>query len=229
MHDINDPRNQIDRAVVESSEMLGKECATCAKILAYSFFERDSSYRDGRRPQCLECEGQPRLPLEEHTLRLREKNMRSEALKRQRGKFQDDYRNSEARRGRLMHHSELLLRIQRMASDLYIKDGNIVGDLALYQVFPQAQKRLEGRDYKYLGYMPTGWLPEFSIYQFDKVRDLKVREDQRGWRSVLLRLIKSGVLTEEQCNREFGSACGEAATVWRRTLWEWRNHKTALR
>lgn len=224
MHDIYDPRNQVNRQVVESPELLGKECRGCARILEYSFFERDHSYRDGRRDLCVSCASVPRLSVEEHTLRLREKNLRSEALKRQRPAHQEDYKNEEARRGRLLHHSELLCRLQRLVPDLYVMDGNIVGDLAVFRVYPGPQKRLGERDFEYLFYMPTGWLTEFDLNEFDN-RDVLVRAKQRGWRTVLLRLIRTGMLTHEQCDREFGQALGPASTLWYRTLWEWRNHK----
>ena len=84
MHDVDDPQNQIDRQVVESPEMLGKECGSCAKILAYKYFNRDTSYSDGHRPQCAQCESAPRLSLDEHTARLREQNLSSHAVRKQR-------------------------------------------------------------------------------------------------------------------------------------------------
>jgi hypothetical protein len=224
MHDLNDPANVLSREVVESCDHLGKECISCHKVLAYNFFKRDASFRDGRRDQCQGCEAAPRLSTAEHTARLREMNYYSHAVKKQRWDHQEEYQNTFARFGTPMHHSDLLRRIKKLVPSLYVVDGRIVGDLALYRTYDQPQPDLEGRTFRYLFYIPTGLLPEFSIYEFDE-RDIPVRETLRGWRTVLLRLIKSGLLTEAASDLEFGKATGEASTVWYRQLFEYRNRK----
>jgi hypothetical protein len=224
MHDLNDPSSILDREIVESKELLGKECVTCGKILAYAFFRRDSSYRDGRRDRCQSCENAPRLSTAEHTARLKELNYSSHAVQKQRWENQEDYENTVARLGTPMHHSDLLYKIRRLVPNLYITEGRIIGDLAVFQTYPCPQPDLEGRDFRYLFYIPTGVLPEFSQYEFDE-RDVPIRESKRGWRTVLLRLIKMGLLSEEACDREFGRAQGIASTVWYRQLYQFRNRK----
>ena len=224
MSDMQIEASQLDRKVVESKAMLGKECCTCFNILAYKFFRKDSSYRDGYRDQCQVCESSPVMSTEEHLYSQREKNYA--ASRKQRWAHQDDYRNDEARLGRLMHHSELLLQLHRLIPNLYIIDGRILGDLAIYKTYGGPQKRLEGNSFEYLFYMPTGFLPEFSTYEFNE-RDVIVKEKQRGWRTVLLRLVRTGLLTEEKCRKVFGEALGAGATVWHRKLWEFRNQKLA--
>lgn len=222
MHNLNQASNVLDREVVESSDLLGKECLTCGKILAYKFFPRDSSYRDGRRDQCTECAGAPRLSTAEHVARLKELNYN--ATKKQRWANQEDYENDVARIGTPLHHSDLLRKIRKLVPSLYIMDGRIVGDLAVFQTYPCPQPDLGGRDFRYLFYIPTGVLPEFSQYEFD-ARDVPIRESKRGWRTVLLRLIKLGLLSAERCDQEFGAARGEASTVWYRQLYAFRNRK----
>lgn len=227
MHEINDPANIVSREVVESNELLGKECIGCVRILPYAFFDRDSTYRDGRRDLCTNCQSSPRLSTDEHTARLREVNNSSEAVKRQRWAHQDDYRDDRARVGRVLASGDFLAKVRKLVPSLFITDGRIVGDVAIFRIYPRPQPHLEGRDFEYLFYCPTGLLPEYSIYEFETTRDIPVREKQRGWRTVLLRLIKSGLLTEEVCDREFGRADGPASTVWYRRLYEHRNN-TAL-
>jgi hypothetical protein len=225
--------NQIDNVVVESPEMLGKECATCFRILAYKFYNRDSSYRDGFRDQCSDCESQPRLSLDEHTARLRERNFSSHAVKAQRREHQDDYKNDDARAGQSMHHAELILRLRKYIPNLWETEGRIEGDLALYLIYPCPQTKLNGADYEYVGYIPSGFMNEFSCWEFQKDKDILVREKNtapnglpgRGWRTPLLRLIKKGLITEDQCRQEFGEAVGPASTVWHRTLYLHRNSK----
>ncbi len=222
MHDLNQASNVLDREVVESSDLLGKECLSCGRVLGYKFFRRDSSYRDGRRDQCRECESAPRLSTSEHTYRLREMNYFSHAVKRQRWENQADYENSVARIGKPMHHSDLLRKLRRLVPNIYVMDGRIVGDLAVFQTYPCGQPDLDGNSFRYLFYIPTGVLPEFSQYEFDH-RDVPIRESRRGWRTVLLRLIKIGLLSEETSNREFGRAEGPASNVWHRQLFAFRN------
>src|SRR5258707_11711544 len=69
----------------------GKECLSCWRIKDFKEFRRDASYREGVRDQCVECESAPRYSTEEHTLRLREKNYQSWAVKAQRWSDQDDW------------------------------------------------------------------------------------------------------------------------------------------
>lgn len=226
--DKEDMHNQeidvLDKRVVESPELLGKECITCYRILEYAHFRADHTYRDGRRDQCTHCEASPRLSTAEHTARLRELNYNSVAVQRQRWEHQEEYRNDAARIGRPMHHTDLLAKLEKLIPSLYIVEGRIVGDLAIYRTFSQPQPQLEGRTFEYLFYTPTGYLPEYSIIEFDEIRDVPIREKMRGWRTVLLRLIKAGLITESECNRNFGHATGQASSVWYRKLSEHRNN-----
>lgn len=228
MHDINDEANQVDQELVESPELLGKECLTCGGVLRYKFFRKDSSYKDGRRDQCLSCESVPRMSLDEHTHRLKEKNFSSEAVKKQRWEHQDDYKNEAARYGRQMTGIEFLTKLKTLVPELYWQNGRIEGDLAVYLTYPFPQPHLDNRDFEYLWYVPRGLMPEFSIYQFDTTRDILQCEKQRGWRTPLLRCIKAGMITEEQADNVFGKPTdGEGSVVYRRKLWEHRNQKKA--
>lgn len=220
MHDIQDEANVLDREIVESPELLGKECAGCHRIHPFGLFRKEYGMPDNRAALCQYCESVPRMSTAEHTARLREMNRSSHAVKRQRFADQDDYRNEEARLTRYMHYSEILRRLRKLTPNLFIIDGRIEGDLAMYRVFGRPQS--DGRDFQYLMYCPTGWLPEFSTYEFDE-KDIPVKEKKRGWRTILLRLIKTKIITEQQCREMFGEPEGQAATVWKRTLHAWRN------
>ena len=222
MHELHDEKKVLDRNIVESPELLGKECAGCMGIFPFGMFRKDYGATDGRYRLCLSCENSPRLSTEEHTHRLREMNARSHAVQRQRWEHQDDYRNDEARLTRYLHYSDVIRRLRKLAHNLYFMDGRIEGDIAIYKVYGRPQPQLEGRDFEYLMYMPTGFLPEFSTYEFNE-RDVPVKEKKRGWRTLLLRLIRSGIVTERQCAEEFGEPEGQSSTVWKRTLFVWRN------
>lgn len=223
MHDLNAPENYINRELAEANEVLGKECSTCLRALKYHMFRLDSSMKDGRALQCTLCESAPKLSTREHVNRLTENNNNSEGTRRQRWQDQEEYKNDKARIGSPMTHSQFLDKVQKLTSSLYYEQGAMEGDLALYQVFGRPQPHLEGRQFRYIGYCPTGYLPEFSLYEFDEKRDILIREKLRGWRSVLLNLIKHKILTETQVNEHFGVPNGQAAFIYRRELWRMRN------
>jgi len=227
MSDLETAANTLNNRVVESPHLMGKECIGCNRILEYQFFKRDSSYRDGRRDLCDVCANAPRLNIAEHTARLREGNYNSEAVRSQRWANQEDYRNAEARIGRPMFASDFIAILKRLIPDLYFMDGRVSGDIAAFRTYGRPQARLEGRTFEYLWYIPSGLLPEYSIYEFDEVHDVAIRERQRGWRTPLLRLIEAGLLTEEVCNQVFGRPEGPASTVWHRILYNFRNRPAA--
>lgn len=226
MHDFNDPRNSIDYEAGLSNDTLGKECVGCARCLTYNFFQRDSSCRDGFRDLCEQCSSAPRLSINEQSHRMREMNLASEGVKRQRWDHQDELRCG-GRVGRAMRSSDFLAVVQKLVPSLYITQGRIVGDLAIFQTAPSPQTAWDGKDFRYLFYCPGNTtLPEFSTYQFDDARDIAIKEKDRGWRTVLLRLIRAGLLSEETSNRVFGRPEGPAASRWHRSLFQYRNQSS---
>jgi hypothetical protein len=54
-------------------------------------------------------------------------------------------------------------------------------------------------------------------------RGLPLNEKWRGWRTVVLRLILKGFITEQQADKVFGPATGPAARRYREQLFEFRN------
>lgn len=229
MNDYTQEVSQIDRKVVESPDLLGRECAGCGRILAFGFYRKDTSYKDGHVPLCISCEAVPKLSLTEHTARVREMNRNSGAVKAQRWEDQNalELKNDSARQGAPMHHSELFARLQKYVPGLYVTDGRIIGNLAIYQIAGGPVKEWDNKDFRYLFYSEEGVMPEFSQYEMNPDTDVPVREKKRGWRTVLLRCIKMGLLTEEQSNKEFGAATGPASTLWYKTLWQTRQLNTS--
>jgi hypothetical protein len=227
MSDISLDANQIDRQVVESPELLGKECVTCQRILAFKFFRHDHTFRDGYRDQCAICASEPCLSMAEQVLRTREKNNNSEAIKSQRVAHQEDYKNDAARIGKTMTHADFLYKLGKLLPMLRFIEGRVHTDIAVFRIHDQPQAHLGGRMFEYLFYIPEGTMPEFSQYEFDTVRDVRLKEKQRGWRTPLLRLIRSGFLTEGICDAVFGPALGEASAAWYRELWIHRNNQMA--
>jgi hypothetical protein len=122
-----------------------------------------------------------------------------------------------------MDCSLFIQKLHHILPSLYITQGGIAGDIALYITSGSQRKDWNGQSFKYLGYCTLGVLPEYSEYEFDQ-RDILLRAKKMGWRSVLLRFIESKILTEEQINKEFGvPSCPE---YWAKKLHQFRNKKS---
>ena len=209
-----------------------KQCESCQSIKPFGQFKRDSSYREGVRNQCLSCESSPRLSMSEHTQRAKEMNFKRAASQRW-GKDQLDFMDDAPRMVGYMHHSDFIRKLNKIATrQLYIRDGNFIGDLAIYEVWDKLVYEYDAfrsdtfkpdePTFKYICYMPLGDSPEFGLYSFDD-RAVPIREETRGWRTILLRLLNSGIVSEEAVNIEFGKARGVGAVAYNRQLWRYRN------
>lgn len=99
-----------------------------------------------------------------------------------------------------------------------------MGDLALYVTSGTTRADWDGRSFKYMGYVTLGTMPEFSKYEFDPLRDVMIRATDMGWRSVLIRFIENNILTEQQCQAEFGHPSSGIRAVWDKHL---QNHRTS--
>ena len=132
---------------------------------------------------------------------------------------QDTLTKEEARWGRAMHHTDFLSKLRIIVPGLVVQEAPYTPNaFSLYQV--------KGDTVQYLGWMHQEYAPEFEVIITDK-RNLPIAQ-KRAWRTVLLRLIKSGVITEQQANQVFGPPTeGEQAKFYREELWLFRNHRSA--
>ena len=212
----------IDYEAGADNELRGMECVGCYRLLTYRFFDKNSSYKSGYDPLCSWCKSQPKLSMKEHTSRLREMNYNSAGTARQRHPDQEFF--YEDRPGRSMDCSLFLQKLLHIYPALFVTQGGIVTDLALYATSPVAKPGWADRDFKYIGYVTLGVLPEYSRYEFDQ-RDIIQRCTQIGWRSVLLRFVENNILTEDQCLKEFGPPSGGVNSLWYKKLHNHRNAK----
>ncbi|HEV1286534.1 MAG TPA: hypothetical protein VNU44_14530 [Bryobacteraceae bacterium] len=75
---------------------------------------------------------------------------------------------------------------------------------------------------RYASWVQIPAMIEYSVMRFDE-HGLPTREKFRGWRTVLLDLIRQGFLTERQANWVFGEPRGPAARRWQEILQSFRN------
>lgn len=163
--------------------------------------------------------GDTRLNPVESNAQLREGNLQKAS------KFklcrQEELEDPERGMGPKLPFHEILTRIQKEAPELKARDGS-PGNIALY--YPRNMQELTeelqqggGTDeffifHKYVGGFPKEDIPEFSWVDIDSSH-LATRE-HRGWRSILITLLKQGVLSYAATVRQFGDV-GTDSRGWR--------------
>jgi hypothetical protein len=177
--------------------------------------------------------GDKRLDPAENVFRQREKAL-SEASQfkmADQGEMEDPSRQCGPR---ISHHT-LLARLQKLAPQLTAKDS-ANNNLALY--FPRNTDELDeairegaGLDSndpvffmsnKYVGGFPKEEIPEYSYVDIDTSK-IATREHMRSWRSVLIGLLKAGVISYAQTVQAFGDPANDQRSKrWFRETLEWR-------
>ncbi len=217
MHETSEA-NILDRDLAFSSTLLGKECNRCRRAYRYNYFDRDSSSRDGFSHICPVCLKSPRLSTEEHLYRVREMNDSSHAVEAQRRPNELDYLERDSV-GNSLHHPQFIEKLKiLLGTRLVVGDAYFLNEFSLYIVDPRC---VDTNGVRYIGYIPSGLIQEFSSYDYDK-HGVAVNEYARGYRGILMKLIMEKYITELDCARVFGK-CEEK--VWCRTLYNWRNRK----
>lgn len=153
--------------------------------------------------------GDKRLNPEEAVAREREELLKQAAVKKI--WRQEELEQAERSCGPRLHWTEILRRLLRINPQLAPRDG-LKGHVAIYRrkrqdeydiaEFDPMQKDSFFWDHVYVTGMPMGELPEYSHVILDS-SNLPVREI-RGWRTVLIALIKSGAISYAAAIREFG-------------------------
>src|SRR6185312_560660 len=127
---------------------------------------------------------------------------------------QDELR--QVRLGRLLHHSEFIRHLNRIIPSRY---GSYRRGLLGLEVLVPTDS---GGEWRYVCGVQAGLAPEYSTLYFTE-RDLPANEMYRGWRTVLLRLILGGYISEEAAHTEFKPAEGQYSGRYNRQLQAFRN------
>lgn len=83
-----------------------------------------------------------------------------------------------------------------------------------------------GKEPRYIMAVDDGVSPEWSKIELDE-HGLPKKLTSRGWRAVLLTMLDQGLITEAEMIGLFGFAGGVSGGLFRRYLWEHRNHRYA--
>jgi hypothetical protein len=142
----------------------------------------------------------------------------------------DDLIQADRSQGSRLHYGELITRLRRLCPSLLVKDG-IEGNVALYIRKSQNEMAASGYDLsmpqwynenKYATGFPKGWIPEWGHLTTDT--DNRAEHEIRGWRSVLIALIKTRAITYAAAVNEFGDPSGDQrAQYWMEQLLEFKN------
>lgn len=164
---------------------------------------------------------------EESVIKLRQEN--DSLLHNRRIHRQKELSDPNRSAGPRLSWNEVISRLHQCNPNLLFKDGSL-GNIAVYA--PKNRQELENRDpneydpskpdwhndHKYAGGFPKDWLPEYS-HVLTNERNLPIRE-YRGWRTILLTLLKAGSITLKSADKHFGRATGQRAWSFNQQLKE---------
>lgn len=156
--------------------------------------------------------GDKRLSGEEIVAYSTEKTRKQAEGKRIPG--QKELEDQDRSSGPRMHPSELVLRLRKANKELFVRDGGVPGCVALY-VYVEPRLREEGSEdhpFNYVGGFKWEPLPEFSSITTDEWGVAK--REFRSWRSVVIDLIKTKVITYTKAVELFGEPTGSRAHRW---------------
>ena len=162
---------------------------------------------------------------EDSIARLKDERQRNDVLLTPDGDF--DTTNMEAQEGRKLHRSEVVRRILKLNSSLWYEQSiNYPDQGGLYI----KDMTVHGFNKRMVSSMPHGWIPEFSVPLtvpsvvpsldlapvWDAIR--QVDSQIPGWRTVLIRLLKGGLITAGGVEQEFQITRGRSSQKWQQAV-----------
>lgn len=151
--------------------------------------------------------GDKRLSVEEANIQKREQALQQAAKHKISGQAELEDPNRAA--GPRLYYKEIVRRIRKINPAIQVLDGS-PGSVAIYR--PKSNREVIEDVHEtestfftahvYVTGMEKDWLPEYSYVALD-TSNLPTREI-RGWRSILIALIKSRAIKYEAAIEEFG-------------------------
>lgn len=179
--------------------------------------------------------GDKRLDPAENVARQREECLK--LASKYKVEDQDELTDANRTYGPRISYTELLSRLQKIAPGLAARDG-YPGNLALY--YPRKPMELDAAIRegsggsgdlffllnKYVGGFQKDEIPEWGYGDVD-TSEVITREHIRGWRTVLIGLIQTSVISYQSAINEFGDPINDKRnTVWMKKTAEWRMNPT---
>lgn len=156
----------------------------------------------------------------------RQKEMSTEMVKEYRFYKQEELTDTPERVGKIMDCFEFQKKLATIIPcylSAVVRKG--LSGLAVYKPKEYVEDgQVKVREWHYVCGVQVGLMHEYSSMWFDR-HNLPLNEKWRGWRTVLLRLIQLGFITEQQADKVFGPAEGVASRRYREQLYCFRNRK----
>lgn len=134
--------------------------------------------------------------------------------------------------GSRLYYSTLLKKLKNIYPSFLVKDG-IPGNVALYQPKTKEQIDVDGYDLTrpawhnesiYVTGFAKDWIPEWGHFLNDT--DGIAEREVRGWRSILIAMIKQGLFTYDAAVEEFGNPeHDQRSRFWFEQLQEYMNEE----
>ena len=133
---------------------------------------------------------------------------------------QEDLTNELARKVNPMSTDAFVAKLRANGIKCFTVYNGLKGTVGLWCLPPKQVARA-----RYVCYMQIPAMYEWSVLRLDR-HNIPVGEKFRGWRTVLMELIKKEILTEYQAHKIFGHPSGNKTfRRYQRSLWELRNLK----
>jgi len=194
---------------------IGLRCPDCdSKQATHKQYDKEFDYADEIQPEVSRIMeqaesrniSQSSQKAKEEFLRLYEQNV--ESRKQFRWANQEELQTK--REGRILHMNEFMRLLQSALPSgsraWYTDKGGMANTLGLYVNHPgffPACTHERGTPH-YVGFVQVPLMQEFEELHFDRY-NVPLGSKRRGWRTVLLKLIESGILTESAAHAAFGA------------------------
>lgn len=171
--------------------------------------------------------GDKRLNPEESVHRERESLLKLASTRKIAG--QEELEDAERSAGPRMAWQEIVRRLRLCNPKLHFADSQGGSSLAVYRQKTRGElaehiwdreKHDWWNEHVYVGGFPKEDMPEYSHVILD-TSNLPIREI-RGWRSVLIALIRGHAITYQQAVKQFGEASGQRSGRWHEQLRSYR-------
>lgn len=142
--------------------------------------------------------------------------------------MQEELLDEKARLVNILHFTGFLQRLQTIPGlHGYYGWSGQGKELGLFVHMRGQERRLFRGDLplgvQYICFVQAPYMPEWSVIRLDEYH-LPVNEKYRGWRTVLMRLIAAGAITEQEAHAVFGNPPETAVSRrYRAQLWNLRN------
>ncbi len=133
---------------------------------------------------------------------------------------QEDLTNEVARKVNPMSTDAFVAKLRANGIKCFTVYNGLQGTVGLWCLPPKQVARA-----RYVCYMQIPAMYEWSVLRLDR-HNIPAGEKFRGWRTVVMELMKKEILTEYQAHKIFGHPSGNKTfRRYQRSLWELRNLK----